>query len=112
MWMLNHLINPVVRALLHSPLHSPLSRRLVLLRITGRRSGRTFEVPVGYARRDSELLVTVGAPERKHWWRNIDGPTPVTVLLRGRMRRGVAHLDKRRDSTEVHIALSDEPVGG
>jgi hypothetical protein len=89
-----------------------LSRRLLLVRVTGRRSGRTFELPVGYARRDSELLVTVGAPERKHWWRNIDGPTPVTVLLRGHTRRGVARLDRGQGSTEVHIALADDPLGG
>jgi hypothetical protein len=89
-----------------------LSRRLLLLNITGRQSGRTFALPVGYARRDSEIIVTVGAPERKHWWRNVDGPTPVVVLLRGHTQRGVARLDKSHGSTEVHIALSGEPVGG
>ena len=45
---------------------SLLSRqRVVLLRVTGRRSGREFELPVGYVRDDSGNLVTVGAPEQK-----------------------------------------------
>jgi hypothetical protein len=110
MWMLNSVVNPLVRALLHSPLHAILSQRLVLLRLTGRRSGRTFELPVRYVRDDSGILVTVGAPEHKRWWRNIDGPTPITVVLRGRTRPGVAELLNRDASTKVHIALSDEPL--
>jgi hypothetical protein len=107
MWMLNTLINPLVRALLRSPLHPLLSRRLLLLRVTGRRSGRTHEVPVGYADDGSEILVTVGAPERKQWWRNIDHSTPVTVVLRGYERPGLARLEESQSSTRVHISLSD-----
>jgi hypothetical protein len=109
MWALNHLVNPVVRALLRSPLHWLLSRRLVLLRVTGRRSGRTFELPVGYVRDDAGILVTVGAPEHKQWWRNIDGPTPITVVLCGRTRTGIAELADG-DAMTVHVRLSDEPA--
>jgi hypothetical protein len=86
MWMLNHMVNPLVRALLRSPLHPLLSRRLVLLRVTGRRSDRTFELPVGYVRNDTGILVTVGAPDRKQWWRNF-GCRPRS---RGKARAGVA----------------------
>jgi hypothetical protein len=110
MWMLNRVVNPLVRALLRSPLHALLSRRLVLLRVTGRRSGRTFELPVGYVRDASGILVTVGAPEHKQWWRNIDGPTSITVVLRGHTRPGMAELLDCDASTKVHIALSDEPL--
>ena len=106
MWALNRIINPLVRALLRSPLHSLSSKRLVLLRVTGRRTGRTFELPVGYALEGSTLVVTVSAPERKQWWRNICGPTPVTVVLRGRVRKGIAKLISSDATTQVHIALS------
>lgn len=108
MWMLNHVVNPLVRLLLRSPLHALLSRRLVLLRITGRRSGRMFELPVGYVLDDSGILVTVGGPEHKQWWRNIDGPTAITVVLRGRTRAGVAELVDGDAATHVRIALADE----
>ena len=104
MWVLNRVVNPIVRAVLRSRLHPLLSRRLVLLRVTGRRSGRTFELPVAYVRDDSGILVTVGAPERKQWWHNIDGPTPITVVLRGRTRPGVAELVGRDDTTAAHRA--------
>jgi hypothetical protein len=108
MWMLSHLINPLVRVLLRSPLHPLLSRRLLLLRVTGRRSGQMLELPVGYVDDGSEVVVTVGAPTRKQWWRNIDGSTPVTVVLRGDERLGVARLDENQSSTTVHITLSGE----
>src|SRR4051794_28069397 len=109
MWVLNRVVNPIVRAVLRSRLHPLLSRRLVLLRVTGRRSGRTFELPVGYVRDDSGILITVGAPERKQWWHNFDAPTPITVVLRGRTQAGVAELVAGETTTRVHIALPAEP---
>lgn len=108
MWVLNRIVNPFVLALLHSPLHPLLSGRLVLLRVTGRRSGRMFELPVGYVLNDAGLVITVGSPERKQWWRNIDGPTPITLVLGGRTRTGVAELLESGATTQVHIALSNE----
>jgi hypothetical protein len=109
MWWLNHVANPFVRVLLRSPLHGLLSRRLVLLRVTGRRSGRTIELPVGYAREPSGIVVTVGAARRKQWWRNIEGPTPVAVVLAGRTRAGVAELDESTAGLRVRIAWADAP---
>ncbi len=90
MWFLNRVVNPLVRALLRSPLHPLLSGRLVLLRITGRRSGREFELPVIYTRDDADLIVSVAAPARKRWWRNVEGATPITIVLRGRTLPAVA----------------------
>lgn len=117
MWVLNRIVNPVVRAILRSPLHPLLSRRLVLLRVTGRRSGRAFELPVGYVREGSGLLIRVGAPERKRWWRNIAGATPIAVVLEGRTMIGVAQLDATGERTQVRIGGltergDDQPGGG
>jgi hypothetical protein len=109
MWLLNRVVNPLVRAVLRSPFHFLLSRRLVVLRITGRRSGRTFELPVGYVREDDGLRIAVASPERKQWWRNIRGPTPVGIVLRGCTRDGVAVLAQTPASTHVRIALSPDP---
>jgi hypothetical protein len=108
MWMLNRVVNPMVRAVLRSPLHPLLSQRLALLRVTGRRSGRTFELPFGYVRDDSGIIVTVGAPARKQWWRNIHGPTPVTVVLRGRTHTGMAEVVDGEPTLQVHISLPAE----
>jgi hypothetical protein len=43
-------INPIICALLRSPLHRLLSEQMLLLTYAGRRSGRRFTLPLGYAR--------------------------------------------------------------
>ena len=106
MWTLNHLVNPLVRALLRSPLHPLLSHRLVLLRVRGRRSGRTIELPVAYERHGRTLSVQVGHPEAKRWWRNIGVATPVGVVLDGHEIEGVAgRLERGPGRVEVKIAV-------
>jgi hypothetical protein len=83
-------LDPIITALLRSPLHWPLSRRFVLLRVTGRRSGRAFTLPVFYRRltdREGETLLFFSHRERR-WWRNLQGGAPVKVLLAGRWVSG------------------------
>ena len=60
--------------MLRSPAHRLLSGRLLLLTYTGRRSGTQYTIPVQYVRDGEALLVTVGWPERKLWWRNLREP--------------------------------------
>lgn len=85
---LNRLANPAVRWLLRSPLHPLLSGSLLLLSVTGRRSGAVYTTPVGY-RRDGETL-TIQTLHQRTWWKNLRGGASVTVLLRGQARRGIA----------------------
>jgi deazaflavin-dependent oxidoreductase (nitroreductase family) len=82
--------NLFVIVLLRSPLHRLLSRSLVLVTYRGRRSGRSFTVPVMYAESTGELIVLVGHPERKSWWRNLREGAPVELRLRGRRLHGTA----------------------
>jgi len=72
-----------VRALLRSPLHGLLSGSLLLVTYTGRRTGRTFTIPVLYAEVGVDLVVYVGRSREKVWWRNLRGGAPVRVRLRG-----------------------------
>jgi hypothetical protein len=76
--------NPFVRAILGSRLHPLLSARLLVLTYRGRRTGRSFDIPVRYAEADEGRLVIVAVrPERKLWWRSFDGGANATVTLRG-----------------------------
>jgi hypothetical protein len=88
-WIMTRL-NPVVASILRSPFHYPLSLGLVLLTVTGRRSGRRYSIPVGYQMRDECLLVLVSKARRKVWWRNYIDPAAVELRLRGRTVRGEA----------------------
>lgn len=42
--------------------------------------------------RERALLIFVGSPERKTWWRNLRGGASVEVRLRGRRLRGRARV--------------------
>jgi hypothetical protein len=88
-----HLVNPVVRSLLRSPGHRVLSRSVLLLAYTGRRSCVRRELPVMYAGLGDRLVVIVGQPGTKTWWRNFTvGVRPVTVTVAGRRTSCVARL--------------------
>ena len=103
----NRVGNPGIRLLLNSPLHRPLSGQLALITVTGRRSGRTFTIPVGYRRTGNAVKIGVGWPERKRWWRNLRGEgATVRMRIRGRDYSGhaVARGDEQRGVT-VEVAL-------
>jgi len=105
----NRTANPVVRAVLSSPLHPLLSRSLALITVTGRRTGRCHTFPVGYRQDDGRVLINVGWPERKHWWRNLRNGGQVEMLIRGSRRKGqaVARGDERTGVT-VEVQLDPE----
>ena len=86
-------LNPLLRWLLRSRLHFLASGGLMLLTVTGRRSGRRFSFPVGYQRESGgALTVMVSEARKKQWWRNLREPAPVEILLRGRPRSGKGEL--------------------
>ncbi len=102
------LANPVVRLVLDSPAHRLLSARLAVLEYRGRRSGRTFRIPLRYAEtsRGAFVVLAVRAPG-KLWWRSFEAPAQATLLVRGRrlpVRGGVVHGDRRRDALAAYLA--------
>ena len=107
----NHTVNPVVRALLRSRFHRALSGHVALITVTGRRSGRSYTIPVGYRREDGRVVVVVGWPERKRWWRNLRRGAPVAIRVAGEDHNGwaVARGDERSGVT-VEVTL--DPAAG
>lgn len=83
-------INPVVRLLLRSPLHRLVDPSVLLLHVTGRKTGRVYHIPVGYAGFDGRLFIVTIAG----WRVNLRGGTDVEVTLHGRRRRMHALLDE------------------
>ena len=99
-------LNGALRRLLRSPLHWPLSRRLMLLIVTGRKTGRTYAVPLGcHHHTDGELLVSAMGS----WRENLRGGAPVGVVLDGRTHAGYAELEEDPDQVAGgYKALLDE----
>jgi hypothetical protein len=59
-----------------------INRNITMLTYTGRRSGRTYSIPVSYRRSGSVIVISVGMPEAKTWWRNfLNTGGPLTLRL-------------------------------
>ena len=93
-------VNRLFVGLIDAPVVGALVRRgLVVIRYVGRRSGKTFETPVGYRRSGDAIVIRVSSPDKKTWWRNFLGEGgPITLLnFDGQDRTGhaVAKRDER-----------------
>lgn len=99
-----------VRTLLRSPLHRLLSGRLLIITVVGRRTGRVYRLPVGYAEHDGALLIGSAGT----WRRNLRPGEPVTVRLRGRDRQADADVvtDEGRAAELYRVILRHNPVHG
>lgn len=83
--------NAVVAAILTSPLHRLLSGKLLLIRYRGSRSGNEFTLPVQFADTHNGLVVVVGNPDTKTWWRNFTTMAQVQVSVGGKWVPMTAH---------------------
>jgi deazaflavin-dependent oxidoreductase (nitroreductase family) len=91
--------NPFITALLRSPLHGLLSNGYMLITVTGRKTGRAYTTPVNYGRAGDTL--TCLSKRDRTWWRNLRNGTPVTVLLRGEIRRGLGLVAETDEATRA-----------
>jgi hypothetical protein len=100
--------NRAVAHLLRSPLHRLVSGRVMLITVTGRRTGAEHTFPVGYEESEERLKIPVLFSKRKIWWRNLLDGAPVRVRLRGAERtgRGRALVD---DSGTVSVEVVLDP---
>ena len=102
-------VNSLAVVLIDAPLVGGLVRRVfVVIRYVGRRSGKTFEIPVAYRRSGGAVVINVAAPDAKSWWRNfLGGGGPITLVnFDGADRTGhaVAHRDER-GKVSVSVSL-------
>lgn len=74
------IINVPMRRILALPFSTPLSKRLMLLYLTGRRSGRSYRQPVSYVK-DGESLLTPGGG---NWKLNLKPGRSERIRLNGR----------------------------
>lgn len=101
--------NGLAVKLMDVPVVGGLVRRgMVEIRYVGRKSGKTFSTPVNYGHSGEEIVIPVGMPDRKSWWRNFLGEGgPITLLrLDGRDRGGhTVATRNERGSVSVRVRL-------
>ena len=85
--MMKWLVNPMVRFVLRGPLHRQLPG-VMLLTVTGRRSGRRYTTPVQYVSDRNSIYVLTH--DGRTWWRNARDGAPVAYRLAGEKRQGTA----------------------
>ena len=97
--MLFRVVNVPMRRILGLPFRTPLSKYLMLLYLTGRRTGKSYRQPVSYVR-DGDTLLTPGGG---NWKLNLAPGRPEKIRLAGRDVR--ARPDIVADVDEVDRLL-------
>ena len=77
------IVNVPMRRILGLPFRTPLSKNLMLLYLTGRRTGKSYRQPVSYVR-DGDTLLTPGGGK---WKLNLVPGRPEKIRLAGHIVR-------------------------
>ena len=99
--------NPLVRLLLGSPLHGMLDDSYLVLHLSGRKTGRRYDIPVGYVDMGGKLTVVTVA----RWRVNLRGGADVSVMLRGCLRPMHALLEENPASVAVSYQAMIDRIG-
>ncbi|MBK9927423.1 MAG: nitroreductase family deazaflavin-dependent oxidoreductase [Anaerolineales bacterium] len=108
--------NDFMSWVLRSPLHGMLSDGIMLLTVTGRKTGKKYTTPVGYYHEGGYLWV-ITSRDRK-WWRNLQGGAEVSLLLKRKPVTAFAELELDAKAVETrmyeylrHVPQSAKPMG-
>lgn len=74
------MVNPLVGSLLRTPLAGPLRRQMMVVEVTGRKSGRRYSIPLSAHRIDGALYALTSAA----WKNNFRDGATAEVLFDGR----------------------------
>ena len=100
------LANMVVVALSESPLHRLYSHQVIVLRFTGRRSGRGYAIPVSYllCNDDGRHLIHCMTHVQGVWWKNLLDAGDIDVTWKGQRCRMSARVETE-DTGVIEQAL-------
>ncbi|MEI7770806.1 MAG: nitroreductase/quinone reductase family protein [Chloroflexales bacterium] len=99
-------VQSIMIGVLKSPLHGLLSKGLLLLRFSGRKSGKRYELPVAYVQDGNTILIA----SRARWWHNLRDGAQVELRLRGKDM--AARADVAEDKAQLNTDLRRVLRGG
>ena len=85
----------MLKWLLRSPWHTAASHEVLLITVTGRKTGKQYTTPVNYVQ-DGDVLSVLSHAHRT-WWRNLRGGAPVKIVLRGKTYKTMAQVYETQD---------------
>jgi deazaflavin-dependent oxidoreductase (nitroreductase family) len=108
--------NDFMSWVLRSPFHGILSGGMMLITVTGRRTGKKYTTPVGYYREDGYLWVITSRD--RTWWKNLCGGAEVDLLLKRKPVAAYAETDLDENAVEArmydyvkHVPQAAKPLG-
>jgi deazaflavin-dependent oxidoreductase (nitroreductase family) len=93
--------NDFMSWVLRSPFHAILSNGMMLITVTGRKTGTQYTTPVGYLREGVDLWVLTSRD--RTWWRNLKGGAQVNLLLRRQRIAAIAEPELDETCVEAHL---------
>jgi F420H(2)-dependent quinone reductase len=106
-----NMLNLVMRAVLATPvLHRAVSDRVLVLDVIGRKSGKRYRIPVGYAPDGADVLIGTAG----RWRRNLVADRPIEYVRARRRGRAAAEVvtDEERCTELYRRILAHNPVHG
>jgi deazaflavin-dependent oxidoreductase (nitroreductase family) len=102
-------MNSAVKTMLRTPgVRSVLGRMMIILTVTGAKTGIRYTTPVQYVQDGDRLLVL--SQRKRLWWRNITDEPEVAMVLKGRTIRTNAHLAEGDEArTAIATCLRLDP---
>lgn len=87
--------------ILRSPFHGMLSKGMMLITVTGRKTGKKITTPIGYYE-DGGYLWTVTSRDRT-WWKNLQGGAEVLLHFKGKDVRAFSETDLNEESVKARM---------
>jgi deazaflavin-dependent oxidoreductase (nitroreductase family) len=95
--------NGFITWLLRSPFHGLLSKGMMLITVTGRKTGKQYTTPVGFFQNHGFYWILTS--RNRTWWKNLQGGAEVSLWLR---RKSVnAFAEPQLQSTTVETLLGE-----
>jgi len=93
--------NDFMSWVLRSPLHGMLSSGMMLITVTGRKTGKKYTTPVEYFRENGNLWVMTNRD--RTWWKNLKDGEKVSLLLKRKPVIAIAELELDGCAVETHM---------
>ena len=93
--------NDFMSWILRSPFHGMLSNGMMLITVTGRKTGKKYTTPVGYYEEGGYLWVITSRD--RTWWKNLRGKAEVDLLLRRKPVKASAELELDDKAVETRM---------
>jgi deazaflavin-dependent oxidoreductase (nitroreductase family) len=102
--------NDFMSWVLRSPLHGMLSKSMMLITVTGCKTGKQYTTPVEYYDQGGYLWVITS--RNRTWWRNLKVGAEVSLLLRCKAVSafGEAVLDESEVEAQLREYVTQMPV--